>query len=307
MPGPGRLTGALDHPPSPPPHHRRNRPAPPRDRTPAARRCRRRGERDQSGGFGALPLIGGPVRAGRGIEIGDGDVIGQRRTGAAPAIGPGERNDGGEIGIARLPGGPQPQEQPGARRPLPPFDQIEKRIEFLRDQPRGVVRAIIGERFGMAIEPGEDRGGKAIVITVAGNRLAIGAGIGIDLAIERTGDQHIGDLVAREQRRRLPAKRERRPRRAPAKRIGRLVRHPDDPARRLHPVPLCNGGQEIALAFGGPAIGAFGARVQVRVGIDRRQRRTGSGHSRGGFGGVRRCLGGGDHIGEGAHAVMPWW
>jgi len=47
----------------------------------------------QSGGFGARPLRGGPVGAGGGIEIGDVDPGGHAGCAAQPAVGAGERED----------------------------------------------------------------------------------------------------------------------------------------------------------------------------------------------------------------------
>ena len=230
----------------------------------------RGGEGDEAGGCGASPLLGSPVRMGGGIEIGDIDLARGTAAGAQPAIGAGERQDGAEIGIDRVAGDARGEEHAGARRAFVAIDQIEEAVELGGDEARGLMRRLAGVLVGEAIEAGEHRRGQAVVVAVAGDRLAVGAGDGLDLPVDRAGEQRIGDLLARDQIGGAPAERKRRARRAPTQRIGRGLRHADQRAGRADGVALGDGFEKPALAIGRPAViplRAIGERRQGGGGV----------------------------------------
>ena len=131
---------------------------------------------------------------------------------------------------------------------------------------RRLARILVGE----AIEAGEHRRSEAVVVAVAGDRLAIGAGDGFDLPVDRAGKERVGDLLARDQIGGAPAEREPRPGRAPAQRIGRGRRHADQRAGRADGVAFGDGFEKRALPIGRPAVitlRAIGERRQVGGGV----------------------------------------
>ncbi|PZU57760.1 MAG: hypothetical protein DI547_11860 [Sphingobium sp.] len=89
---------------------------------------------------------------------------------------------------------------------------------------------------------------------MADDDVAIGAGQRFPLAMDRPDEKGVGQLLPREQLGRLPSQREGGARRAAAQGVGGLMRHADDAAGGLHPMPLGQRLQKAALAVRRPAI-----------------------------------------------------
>jgi hypothetical protein len=96
------------------------------------------GEAEEAGGFGAGPLIGGPVGAGGGIEIGDHDPRRDAGGAAQPAVRAGEREDRRHrrlpcrVGFETL-----AEEQAGAGGAGVQRDDVEEGVEFGGDHAGG--------------------------------------------------------------------------------------------------------------------------------------------------------------------------
>lgn len=220
-------------------------------------------EREEASGLGTGPLLGGPARAGGGIEVGHVDVAGERGAAGDPAIGAGKRGQGREIGdVMRCAGLHEAggEEQPGARGRCALVDQVEKGVELTRDRTRGgAVRAAAGG-IGEAVEPVEHVGGEAIVVAEAGDDRAVGAGDHLLLPLERAGEERVGERFAREQPRAVPGEREGGPVGAAAKGVGRAGGHPGAAAGLINGVAAGDGFDKGALTLGRPAVVAAGTR-----------------------------------------------
>lgn len=107
-----------------------------------------------------------------------------------------------------------------------------------------------------------------IVVAVAGDGRAVGAGDRLLLTLQRAGEQCVGERLAREQPRAVPGEREGGTVGAAAQRIGGGDGERDAAARLLDGVAAGDRLDEGALAIGGPAVVAAGGRSGsgVRVG-----------------------------------------
>lgn len=95
-------------------------------------------------------------------------------------------------------------------------------------------------------------------MAVAGDDRAVGAGVGVGLAVERADHQRLGDHLARDQRRGAPAERERRALGGAAEGVGGGGGQADARAGGVDAVALGDRFEEGALVGGGPAIVAAG-------------------------------------------------
>ena len=106
---------------------------------------------------------------------------------------------------------------------------------------------------------------------------AVGAGDRFDLPVDRARHQPVGEAIARDECGGAPAEREGGPGGALTKGVGGGHRQAGDAAGALDGVALRDGGQEDALAIGGPAVVAQSAAGGVGGG------EKGCGEKRGGF------------------------
>ena len=173
-------------------------------------------------------------------------------------------------------------------------DEVEVSLPLAGDEARGLrlavaVGALVGG--GEAVEPGEQRERQAVVVAVALDGLAVGAGVGVGLAVKGAAGERVGELLALEQQRGVPAEREGGATGALAEGVGGLRRQPDLRGGGLDGGGLGEGDEEEALAVGRPTVGAA-RRLEVRA-----LQRAGEGEAVGQVERVRWTAGGCGHRG----------
>ena len=120
----------------------------------------------------------------------------------------------------------------------------------------------------MAIEPGEQRHGEAVVEAVAFDHVAVGLREALDLADHRATEQRLGDDRPRDELGGVPAERERRARCTAAQAVRGAWRQADAGGRLVDGGALGDAFEKAALAVGGPAVDALA--ILPREGVDGR-------------------------------------